>query len=256
VKARLSRLCQAIGIAALCLLVGGPVAASVAHRSPRPPRGSVGNDVGDFSCSTTLPSGGSFGIVGTTAGKPFHMSPCLSAEYTWARGLAYRPQYYLNLADPGRRSPHWGRGGPRQCHRGTRYDVGCAYNYGYEAAAAAWRYVLSVGSAGHGRWWLDVEVDNTWGASRAGIAANVADIRGALSYLRARPHVAVGIYTETSWWALITANSTAFSHTPVWGGGASSKHNALQNCRTHSITGAAALLAQWIAGGVDHDLAC
>jgi GH25 family lysozyme M1 (1,4-beta-N-acetylmuramidase) len=113
-----------------------------------------------------------------------------------------------------------------------------------------------VGSNGYGRWWLDVEVDNTWGHSRAGIAANKAVIRGALHYLRRRPHTTVGIYTETSWWQIITADSRRFAGTPVWGGGANSRHNARRNCRKHSITGARAVLAQWIVGSVDHDLAC
>jgi hypothetical protein len=66
----------------------------------------------------------------------------------------------------------------------------------------------------------------------------------------------VGIYTETSWWQIITADSRRFARSPVWGGGAGSRHNAHKNCRPHSITGGRALLAQWIVGNVDHDLAC
>jgi hypothetical protein len=257
VNFRFSRLsCQLLVVALVCVVVGGPAGASASGRSSPPKRGAVGYDVGDLSCGAAFPAGGSFGVVGTTGGKPFHSSPCLAAEYDWAKGLTYRPQYYVNLANPGHKSTHWGRGGPRRCYRKPKYDPGCAYDYGYETAAAAWRNALSVGSNGHSRWWLDVEIDNTWGTSRAGVAANIADIQGALHYMRARAHTAVGIYTETTWWTFITDDSRGFAGTAVWGGGAGSKHNARKNCRKHSITGGPALLAQWIVGNVDHDIAC
>jgi hypothetical protein len=252
----LIRLGQFLGLVAL----GGVTSLSaphsvVAQRSTVPRSGAVGYDVGAQSCSTALPTGGSFGVVGVTAGRPFHPSSCLVSEYAWAKKRTYRPQYYVNLANPGRRSVHWGVGGPRTCHRKVKNDAGCAYNYGIQAAAAAASYVRGVGGDPHGRWWLDVEVDNTWGTGRAGIAANIADIRGARHYLRHHLHAAVGVYTETSWWTQITRGAHMV-HVPVWGGGANSKRHARQNCRSHSITGGRALLAQWIAGTTDHDLAC
>jgi hypothetical protein len=248
-----------IGVITLAALLGagGPLAHGAERRSAvAAPSGAIGYDVGNASCSGALPTGGSFGIVGVTAGRPYHRSRCLSAEAAWAAGMTYSPQYYVNLANPGHKSSHWGKGGPRACHRKPKYDPGCAYDYGYEAAAAAWSYVRAIGSNGHGRWWLDVETDNTWGISRAGIAANQDVIRGAVHYLHARRHVPTGIYTETVWWDLITGGSTRFADVPVWGGGAGSKRNARHNCRPHSITGGPALLAQWIRGGVDRDIVC
>jgi GH25 family lysozyme M1 (1,4-beta-N-acetylmuramidase) len=113
-----------------------------------------------------------------------------------------------------------------------------------------------VGASGAGRWWLDVETDNTWGYTRNGVAANIAVVRGALDELRGHAHVSAGIYTETTWWTYITGATTSFSHTAVWGGGANSKRHARLNCRAHSITGGPALLAQWISSGIDHDIAC
>jgi hypothetical protein len=240
----------------LAMAAGGvaqPTAAS--HRLAIPP-GTAGHDVGSVSCLGTLPADGKFGIIGTTAGRPFYPSPCLASEYAWANSLPYRPQYYINLANPGHKSTHWDRGGPRRCHTKAKYDAGCAFDYGYMAAATALQYAQSAGSRGNGRWWLDVEVDNTWGTSPAGITANIAVIDGALHYLRKRPHTAVGIYTETTWWSFITHSTRQFSHLSVWGGGADSQRNAKHNCKRHSITGGPALLAQWIAGGVDHDVAC
>jgi hypothetical protein len=255
----ISRFVRLLCHLAITALLGGLAAGSAganASRHTSPPKGAVGYDVGHLSCSSTLPAGGSFGVVGTTAGRPFHPSPCFATEYSWASGLTYRPQYYVNLANPGHKSSHWGHGGPRACHRKPKYDAGCAYDYGFETAKGAWRTARFAGSSGRGRWWLDVEIDNTWGTSHAGIAANIADIRGALRYLRHRSHAAVGIYTETLWWAFITNNSRRFAAVAVWGGGAGSRHNARQNCRKHSITGGPALLAQWIVGTVDHDIAC
>ncbi|MBV9485358.1 MAG: hypothetical protein JO246_04815 [Frankiaceae bacterium] len=239
--------------------LGGQTPADVptlVHHPAHPASGAVGNDVGYQSCSTTLPTGGSFGVVGATAGQPFQASGCLSAEYTWASNLTYRPQYYMNLANPGHKSTHWGKGGPRKCHKKPKYDVGCAFDYGFTSAAAAWHYVKDVGSTGAGRWWLDVEPDNSWGFTRGGVAANLAVIRGALRYVRHRPHTSAGIYTETVWWESITGGSTHFKKVPVWGGGANNKKHAKANCKRHSITGGPALLAQWIKAGVDHDIAC
>ncbi|HVS67320.1 MAG TPA: hypothetical protein VHE56_02125 [Mycobacteriales bacterium] len=253
-----SSLARFVGIAALGAVVGsGAVPAGPTTRaSGPPPRGAIGRDVGSQSCSRTLATDVSFGVIATTAGRPYFSSPCLAAEYSWASSLTYRPQYYLNLANPGHKSSNWARGGPRVCDRKPKYDPGCAYDYGYRAAAAAWGYVTAVGSSGRGRWWLDVETDNTWGYSANGMAANRAVIRGALNYLRHRHHVGAGIYTETSWWWVITGNSSSFSGTPVWGGGAGSKNHAVANCKPHSITGGPALMAQWIRNGVDHDVAC
>lgn len=251
-----SALGRFIGVVVLGGLLGaGSATAPSLRTAGNPPRGAIGRDVGASSCAQPMPSGASFGVIAATDGKPYFSSPCLSTEYAWAGSLTYRPQYYVNLADPGHRSSHWARGGPRACDRTPKYDLGCAYDYGYEAAVAAWGYVAAVGPPGGGRWWLDVETDNTWGRSSAGIAANRAVIHGALDYLRHRRHITAGIYTETVWWDAITGGSR-FSSTPVWGGGADSKAHALGNCRAQSITGGPALLAQWVRQGVDHDVAC
>ncbi|HVY09736.1 MAG TPA: hypothetical protein VHB18_06305 [Mycobacteriales bacterium] len=254
----LAVIARVAGVFALAGALGGGSAPTVASvgRAGAPPHGAIGRDVGSMSCDATLGSKVDFGIIATTAGRPYFPSPCLSAEYAWASRLRYRPQFYINLANPGHKSAHWGRGGPRHCDRHPKYDVGCAYDYGFEAAKTALGYVRAIGAIPRGRWWLDVEFDNTWGVTRKGIQANVAVIRGALEELRRQPHVSAGIYTETVWWAFITNGSTAFSHTAVWGGGAGSKRQAQRNCRPHSITGGPALLAQWIARGVDHDIAC
>jgi hypothetical protein len=222
-----------------------------------------GVDVNADSACSSISSGSAFAVIGATTGKPF-ASPaagCFQAAVVQAQGLRAAPQFYLNLADPGKASAgHWNDGGPKACHVTHNYDAGCAYDYGYLAAQQAVGFARSEGATAGSRWWIDVETDNTWGSASSvpgHKAANVADIQGALTYLGSHGYPA-GIYTETDWWAQITGASKAFSHTPVWGGGADSPKNARANCKAVSITGGPALLAQWFKtqGGIDHDVAC
>jgi hypothetical protein len=253
---RIGHLGAVVTLGLVAALTSSSAAGAASHKT-LPRHGAVGYDVGAQSCGSALPRGGRFAVIAATAGKPFHPSRCLRSEYAWASAMTYRPQYYLNAADPGHKSAHWGKGGPRACHRAPKYDAGCAYDYGVRSAEAALHDVRTAGSTGQGRWWIDVETDNSWGSGRAGIAANVAAISGALHYLRTRPHTSAGVYTETGWWDTIT-NGARMPHTAVWGGGADTKHRALQNCRAHSITGGRALMVQWFTGTthVDHDYAC
>jgi hypothetical protein len=224
-----------------------------------------GTDVSS-SCSGSLASGSHFAIIRTTAGKPYSsVDPsCFSTRLSAASQLPAAPEFYLNLADPGRaRSPHWGQGGPKACPASPAYDVACGYDYGYEAAKQAVDFATGQGAAAASRWWVDVESGkqgNSWGSANqeapAHQATNVAVIQGALHYLSAHGYPA-GIYTETLWWDAITDSSRAFSEVPVWGGGAETSAFARANCKQVSITGGPALLAQWIdKKSVDHDIAC
>jgi hypothetical protein len=216
----------------------------------------------DSGCST-ISSGSAFAVIRATTGKPY-ASPdagCFHAAVVQAEALPAAPQFYMNLADPGKASAgHWNDGGPRACQVAHNYDVGCAYDYGYLAAEQAVGFASSQGARAGSRWWVDVETANTWGSASGAPghkAANVADIQGALKYLGSHGYPA-GIYTETAWWRPITGSPTTFSHVPVWGGGADSPKNARANCKPVSITGGPALLTQWFKtqGGIDHDVAC
>jgi hypothetical protein len=214
------------------------------------------------SCAATLSSSVAFAVIRATNGLPYNSSDpqCFGTEMTQAQNLAAAPQFYMNLADPGRASKgHWNDGGPKACHVAHNYEASCAYDYGYRAAEQAVGFARGHGMAAGSRWWVDVETDNTWGATTgapAHIAANIADIQGALRYFASHGFPA-GIYTETAWWTAITDSSTAFSHVPVWGGGAGSAKNARANCKSVSITGGPALLAQWFTDShADNDVSC
>jgi hypothetical protein len=224
-----------------------------------------GTDVSS-SCSGSLTSGSSFAIIQATNGKPYStVDPsCFATELAAAQQLPAAPEFYLNLADPGRaKSAHWGQGGPKGCPATPNYDVACGYDYGYEAAKQAVEFAAGQGATAGSRWWVDVESGkqgNTWGSADQEApkhaATNVAVIQGALHYLSAHGYPG-GVYTETAWWDPITDSSTAFSKVPVWGGGAGSAANARANCKQVSITGGPALIAQWFSDeAVDHDVAC
>jgi hypothetical protein len=221
-----------------------------------------GVDVTADSACSTISSGSAFAVIRATTGRPY-ASPdagCFRAAVVQAEALPAAPQFYMNLADPGKASAgHWNDGGPRACHTARNYDRGCAFDYGYLAAKQAVGFASSQGAAAGSRWWVDVEIDNTWGSASGAPghkAANVADIRGALNYLGSHGYPA-GIYTETKWWGPITGSPATFSHVPVWGGGALTPKLARANCKAVSITGGPALLAQWFNQKTDdHDIAC
>jgi hypothetical protein len=215
------------------------------------------------SCSTPLPAGTAFAVIRATNGQPFHSadSTCFTTDVTEAAQLPAEPEYYLNLADPGKASAgNWDNGGPKACQVAHDFDAGCAYDYGYEAARQAVDFATANGMVPGSRWWIDIEPGNSWGSHDLSVpghvAANVADIRGALHYLSARG-LPAGVYTETAWWIEITGAPGGFTHVPVWGGGADSRANARANCKAVSITGGPALLAQWFTTvAADHDVAC
>jgi hypothetical protein len=225
--------------------------------------GATASGVDVSGCGAGLSAATTFAVIRATNGLPYHFSDpqCFGAQVAQAQGLRAAPQFYMNLADPGRASKqHWNHGGPKACHVAHNHDAGCAYDYGYLAAEQAVGFAQAHGMAAGSRWWVDVETDNSWGGkldAPAHHAANVADIKGALRYLATHGFPA-GIYTETAWWSPITGSPSTFSQVPVWGGGAGSAKNARANCKAVSITGGPALLAQWFRtqGGVDHDVAC
>ena len=186
-------------------------------------RTADGTDVnaGAGSCSAGLPAGAGFAVIRATNGQPYGNADtsCFTAELSKASGLASAPEFYMNLADPGKASStHWAKGGPKACHAATDFDPGCAYDYGYLAAEQAVDFAATNGAVTSSRWWIDVEVDNSWGQKHltsppAHQAANVADIQGALRYLSSHGHPA-GVYTETAWWTAITGGSKGFEAVP------------------------------------------
>lgn len=244
---------------------GGGSAGGGARTAPSVPPGTDGGyDISWVQCGGPFPKNAAFGVVGASSGLPFHDNPCLVAEYRWAAAATLFNDgwisptseiggFYFNSANPGDQSVHWNERGPRPCS-GAPDDLGCAYNYGYNAARHAFRYTAArTGAAAGTAWWLDIETGNTWSAD---VHSNRADIRGMLDYLNSQPGVTPGIYSTSSQWAQITGGA-ALTSTPVWLPSLHTRSQASTLCESaHSFTGGPVTLVQYQAGSFDGDDAC
>jgi hypothetical protein len=205
-------------------------------------------------------------------------------EYKWAAGRPGSPGFYMNTANPAPHSSYYwptsGSSDPALCQDATSVsDPGCAYDYGWHAAANALSSTIAAlassgipsSAATTGGWWLDVETGNTWnGTGRA----NAADIQGSIDYLRSQGIPAVGVYSTSYQWNTITGGyttSTAPSYaaawqseftsrdgiagSPDWIAGASDARQAASYC-SRSFTGVAVQLSQYPSGGFDADIRC
>jgi hypothetical protein len=230
---------------------------ALAKTSPPP---TTGYDISYPQCGSTLPSGGSFGIVGVNGGKAWSPNPCLSAEYSWAATRTSTPSFYMNTGNPGTLSTHWTMSGPQPCANPTDpasvNDTGCAYNYGWNAAADAFSgasQATSSAVAAARPWWADVETANSWDGTTA---ANFADITGGLDYLRSKGVPEAGVYSTRYQWGQI-AGSSALATTPNWVAGAPSVKQASTFCSSsYSFTGGPVRLVQFPSGSFDGDYRC
>ena len=251
---------------ALIPLILSPVAAAAKGAPPRT-TSSTGYDISYPQCPSNFPGGGAFGIVGVTNGLPWSQNPCLGNEWGWASARKSQG-FYVNTANPGPISSHWNQGGPRPCtDPASVSDTGCAYDYGWNAAAQAFSTTSSaLAAAGysttavtvHG-WWLDVETGNSWNGTPG---ANTADIEGYVDYLRAQNVPEAGIYSTGAQWSAITGGAviggSGSSPPPYdWVAGASSQKQATSMCSsTYSFSSGPVHLAQYPSGGYDGDYPC
>ncbi len=249
---------------ALLIVAAAPVAAAA-------PAGT-GYDVSYPQCGGTYPSNPAFGIVGVNGGIVYSANPCAASEIAWGGGAA--AALYANTGDPGPAlSSHWPDGqtaGGVTCTSAiewgtTPYDnSACAYVYGWQAAADS--YADAVGayaaaglaaSPAGTAWWLDVETSNSW---RTGdpvkLGFNIADLQGAVNYLRSVGVVTVGFYSTAYQWGVITGPTSAFSASASWIAGSTNLTAAKSACAGPSFTGGPVALAQFPSRGFDGDIAC
>ncbi len=276
------------------LIALGLMTASVAAFAPSAtaatfaPAGSIGHDVSHPQCDKPLPAGGSFGIVGVNGGRVFRPNPCLAEQYAWAKGLTHPAMVYVNTGNPGPDlSESWPAAGT--VGRATCFDAesdtdpGCAYIYGWNAAADSMRIAREAGVPIAGTWWLDVETENSWlpdtetAPTRADHVANAANLQGAYEYLLDHGVDSVGLYSTGLQWVQITGGYHAsnaanykfawglsfapkypLEQAPLWIAGVTAE-KARSNCAT-SFTGGPTLLTQYIqtigAFSYDHNLVC
>jgi hypothetical protein len=247
-----------VGVAAGLL----PVGAGGSARLTNP----IAHDVSYPQCRVRLPTGGSTGIVGVTAGRPFSTNACLKAEYGWASSRPQPPQLYMNTSNPGNAASYWtvrAGPGPRSCTAADLDDpanLNCAYNFGWNSARdAVARALGSIGKAAvtHA-WWLDAETANSWNGTTA---ANAQDLQGSIDYLRSARVPATGFYSTSLQWSTITGGyqSPAGSNPPPgnWIASASSAAEARSWCSPdRAFSDGAVYLVQYLVGNFDGDYLC
>jgi hypothetical protein len=264
---------SAIVTMVLATLTTGVTASTAWASSPR-----FGHDVSYPQCGSALPTGSAFGIVGINNGRPFSTNPCLSRQYQWAAGLPSEAGVYVNTSNPAPNSAYyWPRSGskdPALCKdSGSRTDPGCAYDYGWHAAADALATGKELGKAvlGH-TWWLDVETTNRWNGNGR---TNTALLQGMYDYLRSHGVRKVGLYSTGFQWREITGGYTTSSAreyqtawkthftpryplhaAPLWVATAGSSSTARNACST-SFTGGPTRMVQFLGkDGFDTNLIC
>jgi hypothetical protein len=194
---------------ALATLITTVTASTAWASGPR-----IGHDVSYPQCGGELPTGSAFGIVGINNGRPFSTNPCLASQYRWAVSRPSQAAVYVNTSNPAPNSAYyWPRSGskdPVLCKNGrSRTDPGCAYNYGWHAAADALATGKKLGPAVlRHTWWLDVETTNRWNGDGT---SNTALLQGMYDYLRSHGVRRVGLYATSSHWREITGGYTTAS---------------------------------------------
>jgi hypothetical protein len=267
---------RALVLATLTALLTGALTATAWAAGTGGPDGR-GHDISHPQCDGRLPGRSAFGVVGINQGRPFSTNPCLAGQYRWAATRPAPAALYVNTGNPAPRSAYyWPRSGTRDpalcVDSRSRTDPGCAYDYGWHAAADALATGRKLGRAALGHtWWLDVEITNTWNGDGR---ANTAVLQGMYDHLRAHGVARVGVYSTGYQWRTITGGYSASSArdyrsawarhftpryplhaAPLWvAGGTAATARGL--CKT-SFTGAPARMVQFLgADGFDTNLVC
>jgi len=214
------------------------------------PAGTSGRSISWPQCGRAFTSQpGSFGIIGVTGGRAFYQNPCLVSEFHWAQAAQVAPSLVLNLNAPVGTTAFKAQTGPRGTCATT--DASClSYNYGYNAAQAAFADAQSQGTPSS-TWWLDVETDNSWDDDPT---QNTEVIQGAIDFLRSQS-ITTGIYSSARDWQKIAGSFSP--GLPVWLAGAIDQAAAPAACvQSRSFDGGPIWLVQFTAADYDGVYAC
>lgn len=233
---------------------GGIVNATARYTS-----GDTGFDVSFPQCATGLPASSyAFAVVGVTNGRAFTYNPCLAFEFVWARGGSRSsPALYMNLNYPvGTRSAARAASGPKGDCEAT--DGEClAYNYGYNAALAAFTYAKQKGASAT-LWWIDVEVMNSWSPDTS---LNDVVIQGALD-LFSEKEITAGVYSTATQWNRIAGKTFVpdlpkGAQLPIWLATTTPGSAASRYCSPRQAFGGGSVwLVQYPRGDYDGNYAC
>jgi hypothetical protein len=279
-----------VGVVALGAQAAPAASESAGHGGDRTARLAdadeplIARDVSFPQCGAPLPriDNGYAGILGTNNGVSFSRNPCLVAELRWAKQLAGPPAFYVNTGNPGpARARTWpvGQSSPRWCSASNPDSLGCAYDYGWNAAWGSYSIAVDAAQrlhhvdranarsrAANVAWWLDVETMNSWRTVDDGVSAHaqqtdVAALAGEIDALQSIGVESVGIYSTRFQWNQITGGNRVthgrFAGVPVWLAGYGSKTDAIDGCTDSSFTGGPVQMTQYLGSdGFDADLVC
>lgn len=207
--------------------------------------GSVGIDVSYPNCGAKLGTP-AFGIVGVTGGVVYSHNPCLAAQARSFKDLSLYINTGLNASPD---SPYY-----TQALQSCGGDASCAaYAYGRNAANDAWQYAVSQGVSSN-RWWLDVELENSWNSDTQ---LNRQSLQGAYDALAQNGASLIGAYSTTTQWNTITGSWQ--NGWPNWGATTwNTASQAKTYCKGHEFTGGQTLLIQFKdkKSKLDQDVAC
>lgn len=267
---------------ALAVVLTVPGYASAAPAKVTTP---LGIDISYPQCNTKVPTNHAFGIVGVNDGLATTPNPCLAKQLLWASkavGGANQDevQLYVNTANPGGMgTPSWPQDNIDPagdfvidpygaCYGEDSYA--CAWQYGWNRAhddvnkwfpPAAQQAKINQDPTAY-RWWLDVELENTWktGKSEFDYKSNVAVLKGMAAYF-ADEQIKTGIYSTGYQWGEITGgridDSSNLIGLPNWRPGGMSLSTAKQACDATPLTkNGTVVLAQYISRGLDYNYSC
>ncbi|MHB1502233.1 MAG: hypothetical protein ACYCYK_14060 [Candidatus Dormibacteria bacterium] len=236
-----------------------PVSAAVTNPFPS---GSSGFDVSYPNCTSQLPSGDSFAIVGATGGRPFTTYGCLKNLWKNAAKVTggSTPSLYFNTGYSGA----YGRDISSTACTGSAVPTtlfSTLTGHQLKQAQQAWEigcseadYAMGLAPATPTMWFADIETGNSWSNN---VTLNQFTIDG-LSWAMANlgtPYLG-GIYSSATMWSTITG-STSWSPTPHvaanWATGAGTKCPTSSPFDTASPTWVLQGAAQ---KGVDTDTGC
>ena len=171
--------------------------------------GWTGYDEASGQCGATPPTA-NFAILNATGGRPFSANSCLASEVS-AAGTD-QVSFYFNTGYSGA----YGRDVTAACSsaassKGYSGKLAQAYAIGCNEAG----YAISRATVPGAAWWLDVETANSWSSSNT--AYNVATIQGGIDEAHTLTRGgAVGVYSSSSAWQVITGGRAVSSFDGSW----------------------------------------
>lgn len=258
--------------------------ASTAYAAPSQ-TGGLGVDISAPQCGERILNRFSFAVIGVNSGLATEPNPCLSDQLAWAKTVSGptnqpRLQLYVNTANPGGlNTESWPQDNIDPSNRFVLSEYGlcagedspaCAWQYGWNRAyedvnkwfpGAADKAGVDTNPAAY-RWWLDVEIENTWKMTKqpGDFKSNIAVLEGMNAYF-ASQDIQTGLYSTAYQWNEITGSdigqSSNLNSMPNWRPGGKSLQTAKQACNATPLTkNGSVVMTQYIYRGLDYNYSC